>query len=235
MKSGCVVLLAVVATTAHAQELLRFSRSAWSELTNDERAAIQRLHVVEIKEPGAFGIIVDTQGVNESTPGTSGGATLGGAIAEAAYIDRAFKPGNSYSAKSQLGAALLGAIVGSAMDAPPVQRFHFRYAIKLSNGEIQSHDSVQSSAFRLPAGICVGLPDLTQLPQAVCLGTASDIRRMYFPQQASPAPSSETPIAERLSVQLPPAPTSLVSCKAGSLAPVQTTQEKCNLIGGTAQ
>ena len=59
-----------------------------------------------------YGIVIDNQGVNESSAGTNGGALLGSALGNAAYIDRSFRPGNNYSAVTQLGVGIFGAILG---------------------------------------------------------------------------------------------------------------------------
>ena len=93
-----------------AQQLLKISQSAWLALTPSERELIQKKHVVDLADQDSFGIIIDNQGVNESTGGTTGGANLGGAIANAAYIDNALKGGN-YSAKSQLAVGIVGPLV----------------------------------------------------------------------------------------------------------------------------
>jgi hypothetical protein len=216
-----------------AAPMLQVSRGAWQGLSDEERAVIQRDHVVEINEPGTFGVIIDTQGVDESTPGTTGGAALGGAIAEASYIDRAFKPGNNYSAKNQLGITILGAMLGSTLDKPAVQQYHFRYALKLSNGEIQSFDSVQASAFRHPTGLCLSIPDLSPISQGICTQTSEDLRRVLILASVGIPATLGTPIGQPAANAQ--AGASQVICRLGNLAPVTTTAEKCSIIGGVAQ
>lgn len=230
----------LVLSTAAGQEMLRVSKSAWSSLSPTEQAAIQARRVVEVREPNTYGVIIDNQGVNESTPGTRSGSTIGSAIAEAAYIDRALKPGNNYSAKNQVAASLLGAIVGSTLDKPPVQQFHFRYAIQRGDGEVQFLDSIQSSAFRLPSGLCVSIPEVVQLSQAVCNATAADLRREHMPlgaQGGASARPNENISGNELSTSstrdAAPMPASVVSCKLGNLQPITTTTDKCRSIGGT--
>lgn len=227
------LLATVLVPAALGQDLLRVSAVAWRALTPQERAAVQQARVVEIREAGTYGIIVDIQGVNESTPGTTGGASLGAAFAEASYFDRALQPGNSYSAKTQLGVTLLGALAGSALDTRPVPRFHFRYAVKLADGEIRMVDSVQADAFRLPTGMCVSLPDLAQIGQSVCTQSADDLRRLYVGARDA-APAVWLPTAPPTKSEVAPAslPAGRVSCRLGSLPAVQTTPEKCSSIGG---
>jgi outer membrane lipoprotein SlyB len=231
-----LLLGALLACAAHAQEGggLKFSRSAWSGLSATEQAAIQAGRLVEVRESDSYGVVVDNQGVDESTPGTTAGAVLGGSIAQAAYIDRSFKPGRTYSATNQLAIGILGAIVGASFDKPPVHQYHFRYAIKLDGGEIRFVDSVQGAAFRFPAGLCVSLPELGQLPQSVCQQTSADLRRIYFAPEAQPAASS--PLSPAVQVQ--PADADVeredrVACKLGNLPAVPSSTRKCNSIGGT--
>lgn len=222
--------------------------AAWSGLTPEERATIQRSHVIEVRDPSSFGVIVDSQGVDESMPGTSGGARLGGAVAEASYLDNAFKPGNNYSARGQLGAAVLGSLLGSALDAQAVQRHRLRYAVKLPDGEIRVLDSVQPNRFRLPAGLCVSVPDLAQIAQGVCSHASADLRRLHLAgalgsgvanASVAPPPASVAAVPPEPDSGVRAAgadkltdPTRLVSCRTANLAPVQTTLEKCNSIGG---
>ena len=115
-----------------------------------------------------YGTAFDNQGIDQSSAGTSGGAMVGSALGSAAYIDRAFRPGNNYSAVAQLGAGLLGALVGSQLDRQPVSQFRVRYALRRRDGEIVSRDSVQQDAFRHLVGMCLRIADLLPVSQTLC-------------------------------------------------------------------
>lgn len=115
-----------------------------------------------------YGTVIDNQGIDESSAGTSGGAMLGSAIGSAAYIDRSFRPGNNYSAMMQLGVGLFGAILGAQLDRPAVSQYHFRYALRRRDGEIVYRDSVQTDAFRHPVGMCLRMSDLQPVAQSLC-------------------------------------------------------------------
>lgn len=220
---------------ASAQSI-KVAESAWNSLSADERASIQRQYTVEIATVDAFGIIIDNQGVNQSTPGTSGGAVLGAMTADAIYIDKAFKGSNwNYSAKENLGYALLGAMIGSAFDKPPVSQFQFRYAVRLGNGDIRYYDHIKSDAFRHPVGICVSLPAVSITDQSICSQDANTLRVKYL-NAVGITPAIPTLTAAPSSgpgTQIPAADNSFVQCRLGTLAPVRTTAEKCSLIGGT--
>jgi hypothetical protein len=237
--TAAIVLGLACFTAARSQEILKVSRPAWEGLAINERAAIQQRHTVEVREAGTYGVVVDNQGVNESTPGTSSGAALAGSFAEAAYIDRAIRNGN-YSAKNQLAVGILGAVLGSSLDRPAIQQFHFRYAIKLPTGEIIFRDSVQSEPFRLPAGICVDVAAIAPLSQELCSQTTASLRAGMLAemgdgpaQVATPAPASMTPVG--VSPETGEGVRNAagkIDCKVTNLAPFSTTIDKCQAIGG---
>jgi hypothetical protein len=248
-------VLAGLGGVACAQSLLKVVPPVWMALTQEEKDSVQKRFLVEVAEPESLGIIVDTQGVNESTPGDNAGSSLGSAVASAAYIDRAINHRN-YSAKSHLGVALLGGLLGSALDAKPVQQFHYRYAVKFLSGNIRYFDVVSADPFRHPAGVCVAVPAVAMLPdQGLCTQTAAMFRSTYL-GGAVPA----APVAQPAAVPAPATPVSqaapspaavgaqaaaaspravdalspdLVLCKLNTLAPVRTTAEKCKLINGS--
>lgn len=234
------VLLLLLCTVASAQSQIKVSQSAWVMLTPAERGSIQKKFFVEIVEQDAFGVIIDNQGVNESTNGTTGGANLGGAVANAAYIDNAIKGGN-YSAKNQLAVGILGSILGSSLDSKSNAQYHYRYAVKLGNGEIKYIDEVKGDPFRHPVGICVSVPNIALIEQQICTQTAQSLRVVYINvpisqlSELEPANDQITQTVPVAQVTSPIVDTKLVqvNCKLGTLAPVRTSAEKCQLIKGS--
>jgi len=236
-----LVLLMCASGSASAQQLLRVVQPVWAGLAQHERDAVQQRYLIEVASPESFGIIVDNQGVDESTPGSNAGSNLGMAVGNAAYIDKAFRDGN-YSAKGQLGAMLLGGLVGAALDRPQVSRFHYRYTVRMGDGNIQYIDEVSQDPFRHPVGICVNLPVITiASDQQLCAQSLAWFRTTHLGTPIDDvvriAPigkvvSSRSASAERVNV-VSGSPADLVSCKLNSLAPVLTTAEKCKLINGS--
>lgn len=226
--------------TGKQSGVAKILRPVWAALGEAERASIQQRYVADLQDASGYGLVIDNQGVDVSTPGTTSGAQLGSAVANAAYIDRAFSPSHNYSAKTQLAVGLLGAIVGSALDRPAVRQYHFRYALKLRDGEIAYRDIVQGEPFRHPAGICLDLRSLTPAPQTLCTQTVADVRKTYLEGLASGVLSSVAVQAPAISdAAVPPVPQPVsappadrVDCKVGNLAPISTTPDKCNAIGG---
>jgi hypothetical protein len=195
-----VILLTVaglmaVSIPANAQQVIRLSSYHWLELSNLERASIQQKYVVNLIDQNSVGTIVDAQAINESTSGSNAGSSLGGAFGNAAYVDKAIRSGN-YSAKEQLGANILGAVLGSAFNTPGVARFHFRYAVKFANGEIKYIDQIKSDAFRHPLGVCVTIPALELIEQQLCSQTIQTIRATYL-QSTQDTVRYEAPLATK--------------------------------------
>ena len=224
----CVVTFSAMAG-ASAQPIV-VSRSAWDGLTADERAAIQSRHIVDARDSSNYGEVVDAQGLDQSTPGTNGGAALGAAIGNAAYVDRAFKPDNNYSAKTQLAAILLGAAIGSALDKPAQAQFRFRYAIRMISGDIEYREIIQTEPFRHPAGVCIDLNSLEKVPQSLCISSADGLRSRYLKDSAAKTPNTppQTPDAPEYSLKSE----NSIQCKPKNLAAITTTREKCLLING---
>ena len=184
---------------------------------------------------------------NESTPGTNGGAVLGGALANAAYVDNAFR-GRNYSAVNQLAAGIFGAVLGSTLDSKPNAQFHYRYAVKLGSGNIQYFDETKSDPFRHPVGVCVSVPNIALIDQQLCSQTTEFLRAAYLrpaiPPPSTPPPTGLTAAPSPMQADVYPTPKqavsseataspSLINCKLGTLAPVRTSPEKCELIKGS--
>nr|WP_295774113.1 hypothetical protein [Rhodoferax sp.] len=234
--------LLLTAEIATAQTVLRVAAPAWASLSQPEKDTIQKSYLVESVGLTSFGTVIDNQGVNESTSGTNGGAALGQALANASYVDTAIRGGN-YSAKTQLGAILLGGLLGSTIDSKGTQRFHQRYAVKLGDGSIQYFDEVNSDPFRHPVGVCVTVPNVAISPdQQLCSQTVADLRVKLLgqPSLAVPTLTIAAPDLNQTNSGGTPShagpvvsdSTELVNCKLNSLAPVRTTAEKCSLING---
>ena len=217
---------------ASAQQTIQVLKPAWEGLAPEDKAEIQKSKIIDLRDVNDYAVIIDNQGVNESNPGTQGGAVLGGARANAAYIDRALKPQNNYSAKNQLAIGILGALIGSTLDAPATSQFHFRYALRRSDGEIEYRDIVQSDSFRHPVGICIELATVRPVSQTMCGQTSDDLRRVHLAMQAPASAKKMTHDSTQPNFDNPPDKPLQVQCKLRDLAPVLTSAEKCKLIQG---
>lgn len=167
----------------------------WDGLTEAERSRLKLQYATQVLRADSYGAIVDVQGVNRSTPGTTAGAHLGGAIAGAAYLDRGLRGGN-YSAGGALAATLLGAAIGSAADRRPESRFQFRYTVRQGDGEMRYVDEYTASPFRHSPGLCVRVPELTQVGQHVCEQTPESVRQRYLALEWTPPAAVAAPVGD---------------------------------------
>lgn len=184
----------------------------WDGLTEAERDRLKLQYATQVLRADGYGTIVDVQGVDRSTPGTTAGAHLGGAIAGAAYLDRGLRGGN-YSAGGALAATLLGAAIGSTMDRRPQARYQFRYTVRQGDGEMRYVDEHTSAPFRHSPGLCVRVPELTQVGQHVCEQTPESVRQRYLAVEWTPPAAVAAPVGG------PPAASSAVDAAPAGVAP----------------
>lgn len=160
---------------------LSIGQHLWDALTEVERTQLRgrgEIDIVPVKEAGT---LLQVERIDDSTAGTNSGARLGEAVAGANYIDKSVNSG-SYSATNQLGAQVVGAVVGGMLDSGPKTVLRTRYAVRSLDGEIVTRDKTEYTRdFTLPVGVCVSLPALERLDQRVCETTLSSLRAQYFP------------------------------------------------------
>ncbi|CAO3378450.1 hypothetical protein [Azospirillum argentinense] len=169
---------------------LTVSTVVWFALTDGERDTVRDRYDVNVSELANYALILDVQGVDESTPGTVGGSALGGSLGSAMYVDSAFRgPSINYSATSHFGASLLGAVIGSSMDRQAQRSFRFRYSVKDGAGNINQFDRVSPEPFHQPVGACVEVASLTIMPSSHCAMDLSSFREQYLRPPAKTAPA----------------------------------------------
>lgn len=240
-----LIAIFLLSADVRAQTLLRVPDEVWKNLTQFEQASLQKRFFIEPVSTSSYGVILDNQGVDRSTPGSQSGAALGQAIGSASYIDNAFRPLGSYSAKTHLAAMLLGGLLGSSLDRPAQNSFQFRYAIRHSDGNIAYYDITSIDPFRHPAGICVLLPAVSPAPeQSLCSLSVESIRSRYFldstasantkphPQTLEKIASESIQRSGESQVKVISNNNDIVLCKVGLTAPVTTSLEKCISING---
>lgn len=160
-------------------------KPVWVQLTEIERQSLGDRFELKLLDVERFGLVMDVQGVDESTKATHAGAAVGAAVGSAAYIDHAFRGSNNYSAGGHLALGLLGAAIGSSLDKPAVSQFHFRYTVKLGDGDVKYFDEVKSTQFRHSPGVCLLVPELNLISIHVCNQTTDTVRQKFL--NAGPA------------------------------------------------
>lgn len=236
-KALCV-LAALVPALGMAQNstIIKVPSHVWQGLNQDEKDIVGSKYVVDLIPSDLVGVIVDAQGVDRSDPGTIGGRLLGGAVGSAAYVDRAFKGSGDYSAKSHLGVALLGALVGSAFDRPASQKYHYRYTVKTLSNKIEYLDEHSVEPFRKSPGACVSLPSLDSVPQDMCSESDDGFRKKYV--QSAPGRKTIEAVKEDVhrkgvSSGATPVPVdALIKCKFGLNSPVLVERSICESASG---
>lgn len=166
-----LTLLTLWANATEVTSTIQVNQSLWGEFNASERISIlSNFTDIEVVPTESVGIIQAAQVVNRSTPGTNSGAVLGGVIGQAAYVDHAFKgTNNNYSALTQVGAALLGAAAGSALDKAPQSSFIINYGVRTLDGQVRELRVTSYEEFTRPIGQCVFLPSMGIAPPSLCL------------------------------------------------------------------
>lgn len=173
------------------------NQQLWNEFSNSERVAVvAKFPKIEIVPAESIGFVQSAQIINRSSVGTNSGAAIGGALGQAVYIDKAFKgSGQNYSATAQLGAGLLGALLGSATDTVAQQRFIFNYGVKTLDGQVREIRVESFEEFTRPVGQCVFVPTVLPAPAALCAADkAQFVRKLSALSQAPEGSAVSTEI-----------------------------------------
>lgn len=171
MKFIIIFAVGMFALIAQAQQTVKIGTNqyVWNNFSKSEQATlIDKFPSIEIAPSESIGVVQSVQSVNRSTPGTRGGAALGATIGQAIYIDKAFSGNNNYSATAQVGAAILGAALGSSLDSAPTTRFAFNYAIKTLDGQLREVRVDSADEFTRPVGQCVRIPEVVPVEASLC-------------------------------------------------------------------
>ena len=227
-----------------ARRLLSVSATSWSSLTQQQRDSVSTQYVVEVAEHGRYAKIVHVQSINESTSGSVAGTQLGNAVGQAQYIDKS--NWSNYSAKRQIGAGILGAVIGSMLDAPPQIAHRLVYTLRSSDGSVRVLEKVSQSQIYNAPGLCIDTVLFVPASDDHCENIwPVEIRAIVGAPPAAETRSTATPAGVG---QLAPTPSvaqpatspaisrdDIVYCRLGSTAVVSTTAVKCLQAGGTIQ
>jgi hypothetical protein len=210
----CAILFAYFGSPLAAQTLT-LPQHIWDSLEAGQKDVISERYIVNVIPGSSYGIILDAQTMNQSTPGTTSGSQLGGAYGSAIYVDRAFSGKNrNYSATDNLTAGIIGAMIGSLADKPPQAVYRTRYTIQDGNGGVSYVEETKADAFRHSVGLCVALSPLRLIDLDRCR-----ITREQFLTKINLLPNPSAPIgrseAEPPAIMVQPHPTpSAVSAPA---------------------
>ena len=108
-----------------------------------------------IQSSTRYGRVAGAQVVNRSHINSGAGSNMGALAGQAMYLDNT--SWRNYSAMNQLGAGLLGAMVGSALDTPTSIAFERKYWVTLNDGNTISISTTGSDNTHIPQGVCVAV------------------------------------------------------------------------------
>lgn len=222
MAFGCLIL---VTLSSYAQQDIKVvvNQEIWNSFNKSEQQEILRkFPALEILPAKSVGVIVGVQAANRSTPGNNSGSILGSTLGQAAYIDHAFKGDNSYSATAQVGAAILGAALGSSFDTAAKAKYVFNYAVKTLDGQIREVRSESHEEFTKPIGQCVTVPDLNAADAGMCI--TDKIQFIKKLSSLGQAPADATIVREASGVN--------VNCKVPGVGLMTLDRNNCLQMEG---
>lgn len=235
--------------TAASAEVLNIPQHIWDGLQIQQRTLIGERFVVNVREGNGYGVIIDAQSLNESTPGSNAGSKLGAAIGSSTYVDNAFSgsPRNwNYSATGHLTAQLAGALIGSLANQQAQARFRTRYTIKNGNGGVEYVEEIKSDAFRHTVGLCVSLGPIRPIEVDTCSVTNEQFLAKYSwlgntVQQVAPFSTpqinaglaSANELQAQSQVNQTESANEKIYCRFGMATPVRVTVSVCESASGT--
>lgn len=194
----------------------------FQQLTSGDQASLKLLYPsMQVIPQQALGKIVSFQVINRSTAGSSSGSQLGSALGQAAYIDRSI-PSRNYSAVSQIGAGLVGAIIGSSLNKSPEQRFLINYGVELMDGAVKGVTSASPDGIAAPVGQCVFVSDVKEAPTYLCSDTLVGFINRAGKQRVDGSGVKQSGLETG------------IKCKVSSVATLTLSPEDCRRLNGEA-
>ncbi len=223
---------------------LSVSDGVWSTLTFSQKNLVSAHYAIEVSEKGRYARIVYVQPVNESTAGTTAGAQLGSALGQAQYIDKS--NWSNYSARGQLGAAILGGLIGSTLDARSQSAYRLVYTLKASDGSIRVVERVSESQIYIAPGLCIDTTGFSPVKDEFCENTwPQEIRTILGAAGSENQIPVQLPTVKPIAAQavgtsqqsltVPISKDDLIYCRFGPTSTAQTSAMKCLKAGGTIQ
>lgn len=195
----------------------------WDQLTSVHKAKISAKYKINLLPDSMLAQIIDAQTLDKSIAASNAGSNLGAAVGQAAYIDNAFKGDSiNYSATGQVGAAVFGAIVGSALDNSAVPIFKTRYTVKTKANEIQYIEDVANSPLRHSVGLCVFTSPFGLDKDNLCNMSQSELFA-YLDKKITPENIQSSAANSNLES---------VMCKVGSNSATMMAKQTCTTLGG---
>ncbi len=201
-------------------DALLVDEAIFDQLLESDQAKFKKMYpMLKVIPTGSTGILRSHQILDRSTSGSNAGSQLGSSIAQAAYVERSFER-NNYSALSQLGAGIMGGLIGSAFNTSPQSLYLINYGVELRDGTINSVLKASSDGIASPPGQCVYLNDLQEAPRYLCEDSL-----WAFIERAKRMGNLGKPAPDRSNEK--------VSCKLDVVGEIKLDREACRKANGT--
>lgn len=181
---------------------LELPQRVLSRLDKRELIQLESENIVNTIADESYGSIIDVQGQDLSTPGSTMGSFLGAEYARRQFNDQYLqnqfnridqgKSVQPYNSSASMRAQLLGAIAGSGSDTAATSRYRYRYSIRTGDSKIITRDVISQEPFRIARGTCVNLKDLEPVQQQICEWSLDNFRSALFGQKDSQIKKPDT-------------------------------------------
>lgn len=210
---------AVFAAQQSNGQLLLVNEAIFVELVLDDREKVRVAQPsMQVVPMHAVGRLVSHQIVDHSKPGTTSGAQLGSAVAQAAYIDQSRR--SNYSAVGQIAVGLVGAIVGSSLDRSAQTRFLINYGIQFMDGSVKAILIGSADGIAAPTGQCVFVGNATEAAPYLCSDTLLEFLQRAKNRGRDGASGDRG---------------TRIVCKVNGVGAIRLSTDECSKLGGQVE
>jgi hypothetical protein len=225
----------ILSSSTGAESLLHIPKSVWDGLTIDEKKVISNNHFVSLVENNRYGRIISSHIENNSYINNNSMSNLGSVVGQASYIDDNW---DNYSAKEQVLAGVLGALVGSALDKKTDIKMTVTYTIEFLDGSVKDVRNNQKDSHIYGVGVCLDLNSMRSANSLYC--NRNHINEILSKlDRNKDADTNQTPEQDKKSstVHVQDGRQGnthdiTVNCKLGNGTPFTTTKSKCMKVKG---
>lgn len=233
MKRFIFIIGFILSSSAGAESLLHIQKNIWDDLTIDEKKLISNNYFVSVVENNRYGKIISSHIENNSYINNNSMSNLGSVVGQASYIDDNW---DNYSAKEQVLAGVLGALVGSALDKKTDINMSVTYTVEFLDGSVKDIRNSQKNSHIYGVGVCLDLHRMKSANSLYCNNDhiddiLSELDRNKYNdanqileqnQKYSTVQDNEQENTHNITV----------NCKLGNGAPFTTTKSKCIKVKG---
>ena len=233
MKKIIFIMGLILSSSANAESLLHIQKTIWDGLTVDEQKIISNSYLVSVVEDKRYGKIISSHIENNSYVNNNSMSNLGNLVGQASYIDDNW---DNYSAKEQVLAGVLGAIVGSTLDKKTDIKMTVTYTVEFPDGSVKDIRNIQINSHKYGVGVCLDTRNMRPTNSVHCsndhvneiLGKL-DAGEVVGLKKASENDKRSSAVQDS---KQGGSNTTMVNCKLGNGAPFTTTEYKCMKVKG---